>query len=219
MCGRYTLTKLPVNETLVNTEGEILEWEPRYNIAPTNLCPVKSMHHPDVAMLYRWGLIPFWANDAKVGYRMINARAETLSEKPAFRNAFVRGRCIVYADGFYEWKKEASAKQPYRIIRKDQKPFMMAGLTESWQAPDGATIFSFTIITTKPNALTVQVHDRMPVILDNTAVTHWLDPEISSTSLKHLLEPFPADAMDIYPVDKAVGNVRNDFAGLIEHKL
>ena len=215
MCGRYSLTKLPETEVLVNEDGDVVEWEPRYNIAPTNLCPIKSMHRPDVLQLYRWGLIPFWAKDEKIGYRMINARAETLAEKPSFRNALEKGRCLVFADGFYEWKGKGKEKQPYRIHIKEKEPFMMAGLTERWQAPSGEIIHSFTIITTEPNVLTSEVHDRMPVILDPDSARHWLSLSIRKEDALGLLQTYPADGMDMYQVDRAVGNVRNDFPELI----
>ena len=211
MCGRYTLTKLPESESLVSREGEVLDWTPRYNIAPTNLCPVKSMHEPDVLRLNRWGLIPFWAKDEKIGYRMINARAETLAEKPSFRNAFAKGRCLVYADAFYEWKKEGKGKQPYRIEVEHGEVFVMAGLTEFWKSPDGNEVHSFTIITTSPNSLMENVHDRMPVILDEASAAHWLDLGLSARDAQSLLQPYPADAMSMVAVDKAVGNVRNDY--------
>jgi putative SOS response-associated peptidase YedK len=211
MCGRYSLTKLPDSETLVSRDGDLLEWSPRYNIAPSNLCPVKSMHEQDVLRLYRWGLIPFWAKDEKIGYRMINARAETVDQKPSFRNAFAKGRCLVYADAFYEWKKQGKERQPYRIEVEKGKPFLMAGLTEFWKAPDGTEIHSFTIITTSPNELMEQVHDRMPVILDRESARLWLDQGLSAQDAKSLLTAYPADAMSMVPVEKAVGNVRNDY--------
>lgn len=211
MCGRYTLTKLPESETLVSREGDLLEWTPRYNIAPTSLCPIKTMHEPEILRLHRWGLIPFWAKDEKIGYRMINARAETVDQKPSFRNAFARGRCLVYADAFYEWKKLDKEKQPYRIQVNNGKLFMMAGLTEFWKAPDGRDVHSFTIITTSPNSLMEQVHDRMPVILDGATAKLWLDPALSAQDAKSLLTSYPADDMSMVPVEKAVGNVKNDY--------
>ncbi|MEZ4687462.1 MAG: SOS response-associated peptidase [Bacteroidia bacterium] len=211
MCGRYSLTRLPESEVLVSQEGDLLTWSPRYNIAPSNLCPVKSMHEPDMLRLYRWGLVPFWAKDEKIGFKLINARAETLTEKPSFRNAFAKNRCLVYADSFYEWKTEGKEKQPYRIQVDDGKVFMMAGLTEFWKSPEGKPVFSFTIITTSPNELMGKVHDRMPVILDDAAAGYWLDPGLSAGDAQSLLSPFPADAMSMVPVEKAVGNVRNDY--------
>ncbi|MFK7970304.1 MAG: SOS response-associated peptidase [Bacteroidia bacterium] len=215
MCGRYSLTKLPESEILVSRDGEAMDWEPRYNIAPSNLCPVKSMHHPDVLMLYRWGLVPHWAKDEKIGFRMINARGETLAEKPAFREAFRQRRCVVYADGFFEWKKEGKEKQPFRILANKGKPFAMAGLTEQWRKPDGDIMHSFTIVTTSPNSFMAGIHDRMPVILDNKAVGLWLDHAAPPSSLQSLLIPYDGDRMSKYAVDKAVGNVRNDFLELI----
>ncbi len=179
MCGRYSLT------TPVEAVGRLFEvaerpnLPPRYNIAPSQEAPVV---HSDAAggrvlAPMRWGLIPSWAKEAKIGYRMINARAETVAEKPAFRSAFRHRRCLVPADGFYEWRRLGTSKQPYRITRADGAPFAFAGLWERWRAPDGATVDSFTIITTAANELLRPIHDRMPVILDPADHGPWLDTD------------------------------------------
>ena len=179
MCGRYSLT------TPVEAVGRLFEvaerpnLPPRYNIAPSQEAPGV---HSDAAggrvlAPMRWGLIPSWAKEAKIGYRMINARAETVAEKPAYRSAFRHRRCLVPADGFYEWRKLGTSKQPYRITRADGAPFAFAGLWERWRAPDGALIDSFTIITTVANDLLRPIHDRMPVILDPADHGPWLDTD------------------------------------------
>lgn len=216
MCGRYTFTQLPENET-VNPDGVDTGWlRPRYNVAPTNYCPVFPAQDPERAYLYRWGLIPHWAQDEKIGYRMINARSETVHEKPAFRTALAHGRCLVWADGFYEWQKRGKAKQPFRITLASGAPFLMAGLSARWQAPDGQVIHSFTILTTTPNALMADLHDRMPVILSAQGARQWLDPQLDPERWPDLFRPFPAEAMRAYPVGAAVGNVRHDDPTLIE---
>jgi putative SOS response-associated peptidase YedK len=213
MCGRYTLTDLPEVPALAEGEGE---FSPRYNIAPTNRCPVITQEDPSHIHLYRWGLVPFWAKDIKIGYRMINARSETLAEKSSFRNPLKRSRCLVLADGFYEWKKQDGKKQPYRIVLKDQSIFTFAGLYDRWRDPEGNFLYSFTIITTEPNELMVDIHDRMPVLLDQVAGEQWLHPGLPQEDALALLRPFNPDLMSAYPVSAAVGNVRNDEPSLIE---
>lgn len=215
MCGRYTFTQLPAVE-LAETAVPFADWlRPRYNVAPTNYCPIFPMQAPERVHLYRWGLIPHWAKDEKIGYRMINARSETVAEKPAFRGALARGRCLVWADGFYEWQRQGKAKQPYRITLHDGGAFLMAGLCAQWQGPDGVVIPSFTILTTTPNALMAPIHDRMPVILSATAAQQWLAPDFLPVDLPALCAPYPAEAMRAYPVGAAVGNVRHDHPGLV----
>jgi putative SOS response-associated peptidase YedK len=158
----------------------------------------------------KWGLIPSWAQDEKISYRMINARADTVTEKPAFRSSFQRKRCLIPADGFYEWKKIGTDKQPMRILLKDESIFSMAGLYDTWTAPDGRKVSTCTIITTTPNELMADIHDRMPVILRHEDEKIWLGKEQKVADLKALLRPFPAEEMIAYPVSKAVGNVKHD---------
>jgi putative SOS response-associated peptidase YedK len=191
--------------------------KPRFNVAPTNNVPV-ILNDDGVLKLdaFRWGLIPFWAKDMKIGYNMINARAVTVTEKPAFKNAFKQRRCLIPADGFYEWKKIGTDKQPYRILMKDERIFSMAGLWETWNAPDGEKIFSCTIITTEPNELMVDIHDRMPLILSREDEQKWLEKEQSVEDLKAMLQPFPVEEMKAYPVSKDVGNVKNQGYELVE---
>jgi putative SOS response-associated peptidase YedK len=166
-------------------------------------------------VLLRWGLIPGWADDPKIGNRMINARAETVASKPAFRNAFKRRRCLVVTDGFYEWKKLVQGKQPHYIRMKDDRPFAFAGLWESWHR-DGSQIESCTIITTEPNALMKSIHNRMPVILRPDDYDCWLDPEFQDgDALQRLLAPFSAHRMEAYPVSTLVNSPGNDVADCI----
>ncbi|MBN1319034.1 MAG: SOS response-associated peptidase, partial [Anaerolineales bacterium] len=162
---------------------------------------------------FQWGLIPFWAKDAKIGYRMINARSETLAEKPAFRTAYRRRRCLVLASGFYEWKsiKGQKTKVPYYIQLKNREPFAMAGLWEVWNSPDGSVIPSCTIITTRPNELVEPIHNRMPVILPSEAYELWLDPaEKKAADLDSLLQPMSSKEMAAYPVSILVNSPNND---------
>jgi len=167
---------------------------------------------------FRWGLVPSWAKDVSIGTKLINARAETVAEKPSFRTAFKRRRCLIPASGFYEWQRNATgnaAKQPYFLRRKDKKPFAFAGLWETWRAPDGSELPTCTIITTKPNALVQQIHDRMAVILREESFRDWIDPSPGTDALLELLTPFPADLMEMIPVSRAVNTPRNDGPELI----
>ncbi|GAB4418772.1 MAG: SOS response-associated peptidase [Bacteroidia bacterium] len=213
MCGRYAFTQVPQAAVAVSPDAALL---PRYNVAPTNLCPVFPQDDPTRVHLFRWGLIPHWAKDEKIGYQLINARAETVFDKPAFREGVRRSRCLVWADGFYEWKKEGKSKQPYRIGLRSGEPFTFAGLSARWRHPAGHWVDSFTIITTTPNDLMAGIHDRMPVILRDEAARLWLDPGASAGVLAELLVPFPSDALEAYPVSSAVGNVRNDYPELAQ---
>lgn len=166
--------------------------------------------------LYRWGLIPHWAQDKRVGHKLINARAETLSEKPAFRGLLRRGRCLVLADGFYEWSETAGKKIPYRIELAHQKPFAMAGLCVTWKSAAGETIASFTIITTEANDTIRTVHHRMPVILEKDAEGAWLDPRIDNKGAGQFLAPYTESALRMYPVSTLVNNPNHDSADIIK---
>ena len=218
MCGRYTLT----------TSGEALakvfellqapEAKPRYNIAPTQLSLVVRAGRGGVrtAAPLRWGLVPHWAKDLSIGARMINARAENLDKRPAFREALGRRRCLVPADGFYEWKAVATGKQPYRLSRPDGAVFAMAGLWETWTASQGTVIETFTVITVPPNAVVAAIHDRMPAILPREAWALWLDPRSRDTAaLLALLTTPPADLLRIAPVSRRVNTAANDDPDLI----
>ncbi len=213
MCGRFTLrTKL--NQVLqeFSAIAHDVEWEPRFNIAPTQQVLTITLDGGQrVASKRRWGLIPSWAKDMKIGNSLINARAEGVADKPAFRSAFKRGRCLVLADGFYEWRKlDAKTKQPYHIRMKDGRPLAFAGLTEHWSKGE-KPIDSATIITTEANPLMAPIHDRMPVILPSDAYDVWLDSEFKGKEpLLALLKPYPQDEMIAIPVSTLVNSPRNE---------
>jgi len=217
MCGRYTL-RTPV-ETLVE-RFEINEYPssitPSYNIAPSQgVAAVIAENGKRKLEMLHWGLIPSWAKDPEVGNKMINARAETVAEKPSYRKAFKERRCLILADGFYEWQKTDSGKQPFYIRMEDESPFAFAGLWESWQ--NGREIRSCTIITTSPNEVAAQVHNRMPVILHPEDYEMWLDPDFDEReALTTLLKPFPAEAMEAYPVSRKVNRPANNDPEVIE---
>ena len=218
MCGRYSLTSpLEAVQQLFDVTGGG-NLAPRYNIAPTQTVPV--VRRDDAAPSGRelaqlaWGLVPSWAKDPTMGARMINARAETVAEKPSFRSAYRRRRCLVPADGFYEWKKENGGKQPYRIAFADNRPFAFAGLWEHWQGRDGSEIESFTIITTEANDQLRPIHHRMPVILDPGAYGAWL--EVDNDDGAALLKPYAGAELDAYPVSRHVNSPRNDDAECIQ---
>ena len=225
MCARFNLrTPLTVlaQRFLFDLPPDVLV-APRYNIAPTQTVAV--VRQPAVSAkrelaLLHWGLIPSWAKDAKIAASLINARSETLAEKPAFRTALARRRCLVLADGFYEWKKEGKQKLPYCFQLANQQPFAFAGLWERWRGPqgsDGPPLESCTIVTTTANDLCRPIHERMPVILEPADYDLWLDPAVNdSQRLLPLLAPFPADEMQTRPVNPRVNNVRNDDPSLLD---
>ena len=188
-----------------------------YNAAPTQLLPVYRIDRergPEIAAL-RWGLIPSWAKDAAIGSKMINARGDTVAEKPSFRSAFKRNRCLVLMSGFYEWKGVAGKKVPHFIHLLNQPTMACAGLYEWWRPKDGDPIESFTIITTEPNELMATIHNRMPVILPAERYDTWLDPKAEPEAVKALLTSYPAEEMRAYPVSTAVNSVKNNRADLI----
>ncbi|NLF70609.1 MAG: SOS response-associated peptidase [Candidatus Anammoximicrobium sp.] len=214
MCGRFTLRTGAT--TLIEKFGGLLLFELplQYNISPTQMVATVRIGPEDAVRrweMVRWGLIPSWAKEPSIGNRMINARAETVADKPAFRAAFRRRRCLVPADGYFEWQKTRKSKQPYYIRRRDDLPFAMAGLWERWTDPQtDEPIETCTIITTEANELTRPIHDRMPVILDAAGYDRWLDPHLERPDpLRELLRPFAAQAMRADPVDAYVNNPRN----------
>ena len=219
MCGRFTLTadSATVQEAL-DLGNMPAELEPRYNVAPTQ--PVAIVTEPDEreVKLFRWGLIPSWAKDIKIGYRLINARAETVAQKPAFRAAFSRRRCIVLADGFYEWQRVGKKKkQPYYFRLASGQPFAMAGLWEVWRrSKEAEPLYTCTIITCAANERVAPIHHRSPVILDAEKPWVWLDPDASREQLRDLLMPLPAEQIDLYPVSPLVNSPRNDLPSLVE---
>lgn len=214
MCGRFTLA-VPVEQLELAFPWSNFPQNipPRYNIAPSQPVAVIPNNNKSQVDFFQWGLVPFWAKDASIGYRMINARAESLAEKPAFRTAYRRRRCLVLANGFFEWKTIPGqrAKAPYFIQLTSGDPFGMAGLWEVWNSPDGSVLPSCTIITTTPNQLVGQIHDRMPVILPPGAYDRWLDPgEKAPFELQSLLKPLPEEEMRAFPVSTLVNSPQND---------
>jgi putative SOS response-associated peptidase YedK len=220
MCGRFTLTdpdqKLAVQFNL----PEVPDLQPRYNVAPTQPVAAVRVAGQSAAReltLLHWGLIPFWAKDPRVGERLINARVETAAEKPAFRAAFRRRRCLVLADGFYEWQKVEGKKQPYYIRMRSREPFAFAGLWELWEGADGSVVESCTLLTTEPNDLMRPIHNRMPVILQPKNYELWLDPGIQQPEqLQPVLLPYPSNEMVAYPVSRWVNSPDNDDPRCIE---
>jgi len=219
MCGRFTLTVNPaeLKDTFSDYNFPAM-FAPRFNIAPTQ--PVLAIPNDDkfTADFFIWGLIPMWAKDPEIGNRLINARGETLAEKPSFRGSYRHKRCLIVADGFYEWKAFGGrkTKTPYYIHMQDRKPFALAGLWDHWESPDGSSIKSCTIITTTPNELMGAIHDRMPVILHSRDYAKWLDPSPQTPeSLQPLIKPFPADAMTAYPVSTLVNKATSDVPEMV----
>ncbi|MBW2617780.1 MAG: SOS response-associated peptidase [Deltaproteobacteria bacterium] len=219
MCGRYTLTHDRASlSRRFSCEAGGLTLAPRYNLAPGQEGAVVVNQEGRRLRLMRWGLIPPWAKEAASGYKMINARAETVAAKPSFKGPLARRRCLVLADGFYEWPRQAGrkAKTPFRFVLAGEEPFALAGLWERWAGPEGRAILSYTIITTPANELIRSVHDRMPVILDPGDEEPWLDPALRDpATLTKLLRPFPARRMAGYPVSPAVNSTANDAPALI----
>ncbi len=217
MCGRFSLSS-SVAEIAAVFGVESDDLPPRYNIAPSQsvaaIVRLPDTSKPQLQML-QWGLIPAWAKDPKIGYKLINARAETVSEKPSFRSAFRQRRCLIPTTGFYEWQQVAGSrqKQPYFIGLQDERLFAFAGLYERWESPGGDILETCTIITTAANDLVEPIHDRMPVILDRNDYNLWLDPSFGEIgSLQTLLKPYPAVEMKIYPVSSLVNSPKNDSA-------
>ncbi len=218
MCGRYSFApdlKI-VNEHYGITikDGEV---EPNYNCAPTQLLPVVTGLNPSIISLFRWGLIPFWAKDKVIGNKLINARSETIHEKASFKNAFLRRRCLIPADAFYEWKKSPAEKRkiPYRISLSGQAVFSMAGIWETWRSPENEILNTFSILTTSPNELMERIHNRMPVILKKSAEQIWLQ-STDVNELQKLLKPYPAESMNAYRISELVNSPRNNSPKIIE---
>jgi len=212
LCGRYSFSDPSDIQERFSLESVNLMLAPRYNIAPTQDVPVIIREDSTRLVLFKWGLIPGWAKDAAIGNKMINARAETVDEKPSFKQSFQQRRCLVPADGFYEWKKDGKNKYPFRISLHGGEPFAFAGLWDTWTSPSGQTICSFTIITTEANELVGTIHNRMPAILPREIEDIWLNTNLRNIRyLKGLLHPYPAEKMSIYPVDPVVNSPKNDY--------
>jgi putative SOS response-associated peptidase YedK len=220
MCGRFTLIAPGEAIAELFQLAETPSIAPRYNIAPTQpIAAVRLSPKTGTRELthFHWGLIPRWAKDTKIGARMINARSETAAEKPSFKYAMIYRRCLVPADGFYEWQKLNGRKQPVRIQMADGRPFAIAGLWEQWISSDGSEIESCTLLTTEPNNLLRPVHNRMPVLLDPSHFDRWLDTKSHQVEdVQELLRAFPEEMMSFYPVSTHVNNPRNDDPQCIE---
>lgn len=221
MCGRFTLVTR--REDLASQLGIPLDavprdLRPRYNIAPSQLVPI-LIHDEGVKMaLFQWGLIPHWAKDPSIGSRMINARRETLAEKPSFRGPLKKQRCLILADGFYEWheSEKGKPKVPHYIRLKSKKPFTFAGLWSKWRAPDGAEVLTCTIVTDEANELISRIHHRMPVILPEAARDQWLDPANEDVdALLAILKPYLPEEMEMFPVTRRVNSPSNDDEGCL----
>lgn len=224
MCGRFTLRTSPGDLAAWFLNASLdLTWpaiRPRFNIAPTQgiVCVRVDPNEADRCEVVQllWGLIPPWSPDKKSAYKMINARSETIHEKPSFRGPFRKRRCLIVADGFYEWVREGEIKRPFHISMNDGSPFCFAGIWERWNSPEGA-VESAAILTTSANSLMARIHDRMPVILPPQDFRHWLTAQIPAAgedpqtqSLLQLLQPFPADRLQAIPVSTLVNSVRNE---------
>ncbi len=218
MCGRFALKAPPAE--LITRFGldECAAFKPRYNIPPgTDIAAIRqSPEGKRVLHLLRWGLVPHWARDISIGTRLNNARGETVAEKPSFRDAFKRRRCLIPASGFYEWKTEDRIKQPYYISLKSGEPMALAGLWESWKAPDGNILRTVCIVTTGANALMESIHERMPVIIGAEHWQDWLAEPVEKVG--KLVAPYPAAGMQAWPVSRRVSKTVDDDAGLIERE-
>jgi putative SOS response-associated peptidase YedK len=227
MCGRFA--RRSTQQVLADWFGVELEdmpwFAPTFNAAPQSTQPVVRLNRDSGSRefaLMRWGLVPFWAKDPKFGYSTINARAEEVASKPAYREALKKRRCLVPSDAFYEWQRlDAKSKQPYAIALKGGQPYAFAGLWESWKPPEGPPLETFTIVTTDPNELMQPIHNRMPVILEPRDYERWLDsssrePGDPTRPPVDLLRPYPAGKMQAWPVSQRVGNVRNNDPELLE---
>jgi putative SOS response-associated peptidase YedK len=217
MCGRYTLVK-PAKEISERFGVEVgKNYQPRFNAAPTQLMPVITAESPQGLSWFHWGLIPAWSKDKAVSLKLINARAETLEEKASFRNALKRRRCLVPADGFYEWKVVGKkSKVPYRITLLQEELFAFAGLWEEYEDEDGQMVHTFTIVTTEANNALQSLHSRMPVILSKQAEKTWLSPDAEADELTEILKPYSATKTRFYTVSSQVNNASLDTPALIQ---
>jgi len=218
MCGRFALKAPPRTIQEHFHLPETIELSPRFNIAPSQtIAVVRCLQGEKTRQLVmlRWGLIPPWAKDMKIGYKMINARSETLAQKPSFRAAFKKRRCLIVADGFYEWKHAGRIKEPFYVQLENGAVFGFAGLWESWKSPDGNIVESCTVITTSANELIRKIHDRMPVILLPADYETWLQDSTPEQRLQQLLAPYPAEVMEMYRVSSEVNSPKNDTPACI----
>ncbi len=220
MCGRFTMTLTLQEVAEIIKITEEIDMNPRYNIAPIQDVPVivnEEQNGQKHLKMFQWGLIPYWSKDPAIGNKMINARAETIDTKTSFKHCFQRQRCLILADGFYEWKREGKSKIPYRFMLDDRRLFGFAGIWDTWKSPDGQAINTCSIITTSPNQLMSSFHDRMPVILEQDKEETWLDPSRNDTEyLKALLVPYPTELMKAYRVSSFVNSPKYDTIECIQ---
>jgi putative SOS response-associated peptidase YedK len=212
MCGRFTRHHKP-EEIAERFEVETIDEAavPRYNIAPSQIVPVIRQVDGREMIACKWGLIPYWSKDPKIGNKLINAKGETLAEKASFKSAFAKRRCLIPADGFYEWRTdENNRKLPIYLKLRDNGLFAFAGLWENWRSPEGERLRTFTIVTVEPNELISKIHNRMPAILRPEDEAAWLDPTNTATGVAHLLKPYPAEEMDYFSVSNAVNSPKID---------
>lgn len=221
MCGRASLAKNEkeledrFGSQFYSEDIERYNPVPNYNLAPGQYFPIITNSDSNHFNVFKWGLIPFWAKDPKIAFKLINARAETIDKKSSFKVSFSRKRCLVPLDGFYEWKKLNRGKKPYRIVKNDKAIFSVAGLWDTWLNQKNEIVNSFTIITVSANEIMKTIHNRMPAILFEEEERNWIDESIPIGDLKNLLKPFPSDLIYAYPVSSKVNNVRNKDSDLI----
>ena len=220
MCGRYALFTAPDElekyfEAIISNAGTI---EPNYNVTPGMVMPVVAVGRERVPVIttFRWGLIPSWAKEASIGYKLMNARSETLSEKPSFARPFQRSRCVIPSNGFYEWQREGKNRIPFFVKRADEELMNFAGIYDRWKSPEGSDVFTFSIITTRANPLIAPIHERMPVVLGRHQVREWLHPATSSDRLTELMHPLPENVTEVFRVSEEVNKPVNNHAGLLQ---
>ena len=216
MCGRYSLVPTENIAARFDIQQAQLTLAPRYNVAPSQAMPVVVRNSPNRLVEMQWGLIPSWSKGPRAQFSTINARAETLTKSPVFRGPFKSRRCLVPASGFYEWQRTSSGKQPFCIQLKHGDLFAFAGLYDVWHDADGNELYSYSVITTAPNDLVASIHNRMPVILHHEDEDAWLDKASEPAQLLSLLKAYPADAMEAYPVSRAVNSPANEGAELLQ---
>ena len=216
MCGRYTITT-PAEKLAQLFEVEVsAQYQPHYNAAPTQQLPVISNQKKQHILLYHWGILPRWAQEQGSSQRLINARAETVAEKASFKNSFKKRRCLVVADGYYEWKKTDSKKIPHRILLKKERPFTFAGIWDTFEGESGAEIPAFAIITVAASPSIADIHDRMPAILDKEAAGLWLSDSEDYEGLQDVLRPYPDAHLKAYAVSTQVNAVKNNEESLLQ---
>ncbi len=217
MCGRYTIT-YNIDQLLDSLDLILsgFDFEPRYNIAPSQRVTIVSSDAPKHLQLYKWGLVPSWAKDPKIGHKMINARGETVAEKPSFRSAFKQRRCLIPANGFYEWQKTSTGKQPMHIHLKGGEIMTFADLWEIWKDAEERELRTFTIITTTPNTLMAPIHDRMPVIVPKDLRADWLNAALPAKDVQEFIQPYPNGALQADRVSSLVNSPRNEGPQLLQ---